>query len=206
MRCAILMLTLAALPVFCQPQLKRADDLRLIIPQSLLQEEKVNRKLYSGLTLSLVFRYELNKKGNGRQGVTLVEVRYEPWDEVFYLRVIVEGQQVQSLVKKDFEALAAWFREPGIPLAVDSSAVSAQANGFRLEVTIHPFSAMEQERARRWVAVSQRGPTTTKAILANPGQATSAVISSQPTLAGFLLAGSIKRSAMLSYSWTLDVP
>ncbi|MDJ0839256.1 MAG: hypothetical protein QNK37_22250 [Acidobacteriota bacterium] len=200
MRCAFLLLALAVLPAQAQPQLKRGSELRLIIPESLLTEEKVNRKLYSGLTLSLVFRYELSKSASGLEGVTLVEVRYEPWDEVFYLRVILEGREVQSLVHKDFKALARWFQEPGIPLAVDPDTVIPKDRGFRLQVTIHPFSALEQERARRWVAVSQR--PAGGASPAAPSQRPSG----QPTLAGFLLAGSIKRSAMLSYSWTLDIP
>ncbi len=176
------------------PELTVADDLCLSLPADLLAEPKFEKQLTSGLTLSLALRYDDRR---GHAGAVLVEIRYEPWDEVFFVRTIGDALPEQNMVMKDRAALMKWLTEPGIPLMR-----GARPSEGRVEVSLSilPFSAVEQERARNWVRVSRATP------VADVGDRAGGGLEGTGALASLLVTGSIKRSSILSYRWVLRVP
>lgn len=174
------------------PSLVEADGLFLSLPVDLLEEPKFEKHLTSGLTLSLAVRYD-DRRGN--TGAVLVEIRFEPWDEVFFVRAGGEKIEPVSLVAEDRSQLEQWLRDPGIPL----SRTHSFTRKLEVALSVLPFSASEQERARNWVRVSrERAPPAAEGAASGFDTTTA--------LASILVTGAIKRSSILSYRWVLDVP
>jgi len=170
------------------PRLVLGDGLRLCLPESLLEDRVFRQHLTSGLTLSLVLECE---DRTGRSGSVLVDIRFEPWDEVFFVRLAGDGLEPRDELHRDRSVLDAWLTEVGIPLP----STLADEGDLGVRLSILPFSAREQERARRWVRVREPDPQNANA--SNQGS---------DVLADLLITGSIRRSSMRTYRWRLTVP
>ena len=169
----------------------------------LLAREEVRKHLETGLTTTFAFHAHARGAGAGEaaEGAARVDVRYEPWDEVYWVtRADVSGK-VSRLTFPSFERLARWWQELRLEIIKPP-----RPGAGRVEVRLRviPFSHSEQLDAQRWFsqALAEEEPGGAGSV--------SQVTEDQPEtfrdLLNLLMATSIRRPALLEYEWTLAVP
>ena len=153
----------------------------------LLADPEVQSHLRSGLTSTIVVTV-LARRPRSAQAVAAVDVRFEPWEEVFLVRRPRPGNGPEELRLPNLYALQTWWA--GLTLSLD---VQLEAGTpAEVEVSVVPFSEAEAADARRWYAEALRrgDPPPTRGL----GEALDAV-----TLT------SIKRRGVVQFSWTVGV-
>ena len=175
------------------PQYKRTgtDRLSLSIPSTCLNHAKVKKQLYSGLTATLAVELKARSTtGDTFSGLTRVDVRFEPWDEVFYLtHWLTDGSQTK-LTLANFEALLQWFSNFNLTVI---SLKGLDTQQWQLETTLMvlPFSQSEREATKRWFAKTLSNQTDDKR---DPNK-----------VLDILVATSIKRKMVVSFFWKRDM-
>jgi hypothetical protein len=164
-----------------------------------LARSEVKSHLTTGLTTTfLVAVSAVDREGHRAKGGGRIDVRYEPWDEVFLVSVSGVDGKARKETLPSFERLAAWWK--GVRLAVVST--DALGAGSSWAVSIHlsvlPFSQSEQREAQRWLAESIGRPVKGDA----PGGRTEPLSGALDAL----LATSIKRQSLVGYDWSLVYP
>lgn len=191
-----LLLALAlAPPVDADPRLQqRGGDLWLTLSPSVLGEAEVRDYLDSGLTTSLLVRIQF-RDGEGQRydGSARIDLRYEPWDEVFFATVWdLNGKHEQQELKSR-EALEQWWRVLQLLLYRHNGAAPCRPTRVSLEVL--PFSAQEQNSARNWVREvggTRDGPSSAE------GQSTANI-----QLLNVLVATSMQRKPLMRFTWRI---
>ncbi len=214
----------AALPAAAQepPRLRLVDGTRLVLrdlPPTLGREEIV-RHLDSGLTTSLVFTVE--PVGLDATGTATVQVRYELWDELYLVAAIDGAGRVERSSQGSLRELDTWWadlelpvlelpvpelavpdaavRDPGVPDAVDPASRPRKA---RVTLDVIPFSLSEQVDARRWFAETvRRAEQGRRDGASRPVEETGGSVEQ---VFDVLIATSIRRRAVISTSWTLEI-
>ncbi len=176
----------------------RLDEgrLRLASLPALLDRAEVREALASGLTTSFVFEVTARDGGGGKvTGGSLVEMRYDLWDEVYYVAVITaDGSQPAAtrgratLASRD--QLLEWWRTLDLAVADAGPLAPGGAWQARVRLSVLPFSSAEQRDAQRWFSRSLEG------------EAGSAETSDVLNL---LIATSIARESAVSFDWRLTV-
>ena len=184
-----LLLTLALLGGSDQPpRLVLGEDqaLRIALPVQLLDEPAINRQLTSGLTTSWLVTVVLRSSTGGEQrGATRVDIRFEPWDELFHIRLFPHDGNGTVLTETLSRAeLVSLLTEPNLIATV----LPRGAWRGRLMLEVLPFSDVEEEGAREWFARS-----LARAEGGSPG------------VFDRLYAASIKRKAQLRHVWEVEV-
>ncbi len=121
--------------------------LNLALSKDFLDQEKVRSQLDSGLTTTLAITLEARSSADRFLGSCRIDIRFEPWDRVYFVTLWNVFGSIQKIQIASFDALVAWFASYPLPLArVDSKAV------WQIETTIDilPFSQIEAERTQRW--------------------------------------------------------
>jgi hypothetical protein len=154
------------------------------LDRTLLDVREVNRQLMSGLTASFIVRMERHDD-HGR-----IEVRYEPWDEVFHVRSIGSEGSVERLILKSRAELDRWWGQPRLTIGRLAGAATR-----RIIVEVIPFSASEEADAKEWLA---RSVGTT---VAEPPAETPAA----PSLFSAVISSSIRRKPVVRYGWTVAI-
>lgn len=176
------------------------------LPQ-ILPRPEVKPHLSTGLTTSFVLRVTaVDRTGRKLTGAGQVDIRYEPWDEVYLTRRIGADRQVRKETVASYEGLLTWWRGLEVPvLAGGASGVvggpSPAAWDVRVEVEVIPFSRSEQREAQRWFSdsIDSRGRSSTP----EGGE----TVDTSPSGSGLdgvldlLIATSIKRRSLASYAW-----
>ncbi len=185
------------------PALERPPGPWLVLARlpPLLAREEVRKHLETGLTTTFAFHARAAGAGEAAEGAARVDVRYEPWDEVYWVtRADVSGK-VSRVTFASFDRLARWWQELRLEI------IKAPPPGTgRVEVRLRviPFSHSEQLDAQRWFsqALAEEEPGGAGSV--------SQVTKDQPEtfrdLLNLLMATSIRRPALLEYEWTLAVP
>lgn len=178
-----------------------ADRLVLVEGPDMLGRETVEEHLQSGLTLSFAFQVEADLEGGKATGGALVEVRFDLWDEVFLVDVTDGLGSRRRLRHPSREALADWWRSPSLALLRSPRASSSSSARVEVELSVIPFSAAEEEDARRWFSRSldRAGETSTSEISQTSGDAPADI----DRMLHLLMATSIRRSSIVGYRWTL---
>ncbi len=185
---ALLLALAPALAAAEGPRIEVDAERRLVLAglPPILADDGVKEHLTSGLTTSVYFRP--GKLAGGAR----VDIRYDLWDEVFHLVAAGRGERTFRARASSFDELLEWWR--GLRLALAGGGQLDAPWPRRLEVTadVVPFSAAEQDDARRWFSESieerrQSGTGLSQTF-------------------NLLLATSIRRRALASYSWTLTLP
>jgi hypothetical protein len=170
-----------------------------VLPEVLSRPE-VRPHLTTGLTTSFVLEVTATRQGAPkRRGLARIDVRWEPWDEVFFTVVIADGRARRETVGS-FERLTAWWRELELVVARGLGAGN-DAGRWRVEVELGvvPFSQSEERDAQRWFAGALQD--------ADAEQPSSAAA---PRLEGssglddvvdLLMATSIQRRSIVRYAW-----
>ena len=196
------LLVLLAMPIAAEPEPRlelRGDGLHLVQLPPVLADEEVTRQLSTGLTTTFVFRARgRSASGRSLEGAARVEIRFEPWDEVYFLQALGrDGRQIRDKLDSA-DALARRWRDLDLVLTPTGSA--AGAGTWRLELDIIPFSRGEQRDTQRWFSESMdrdAGAEQTARASDERSEALEEVFN-------LLLATSIGRRAILTYDWQLE--
>ena len=193
--------TAAALEAAQVPRLELDAERRLVVTglPPILAEEGVKEHLTTGLTTSIYFR-----PGGKLPGGARVDVRYDLWDEVFHLVSAGHGERIQRATAESFTELVEWWQ--GLKLALLESDRLERPWPRRLKVTadVVPFSAAEQDDARRWLSesIEQRRRSGTGEV----GRSGEPSVEALSRTFNLLLATSIRRRALASFPWNLTLP
>ena len=198
--CAVAV-TLALAPAFAATppaaQL-RGETLSVTLPAGLLSEPDVRKQLSSGLTTTAVVVATLDDE---RTGGARVDIRFEPWDEVYFVTLRRIGAQPQKQRAGSLAQLEAWWRETSLPLFTNAAGVKR----VQIAIDVLPFSVEEQEETQRWLTRSlgearQPAPQTqTTAGLPTPRP------SASDSVLDLLIGTSIQRRPIFRRRWHVQV-
>ena len=174
--------------VSCNPD----RDIILRLPRTFLEQPEMNKPLFSGLTTSFLFTLKAHSSGGismpgGFHGARL-DLRFEPWDEVFHLTLWQYNGSRKTTTLKDLRHLGDWLEKGSLILG---SLKGIEKQRWRLEVSLKivPFSESEQRDAQKWFAKTLGNQPDRK----NPNK-----------VLDLLFATSIKRKSLMSRSWKLE--
>jgi hypothetical protein len=120
-------------------------DVTTSLPPSVLHDRDVSKRLGNGLTATFLI---MAWHGGKSVGGSRVEIRYDLWDEVYIVRKVDFDGKVEQQRIASFENLEHWWR--GTPIRL----LAAPVGPLQVELSVLPFSAAEQEDARRWLSKS----------------------------------------------------
>ena len=167
-----------------------------------LAEPEVRKQLGTGLTTSFIFQATAKGPGVKSKGAARVEVRFEPWDEVYLVTRIDLAGRAQRTTLPSFERLSEWWRDSRLVVARPPAAANARILEVRLRII--PFSQSEQLDAKRWFSQALSAERSGVA------GALSEAVENQPEsfsqLLNLLLADAIGRPSLLEYQWKLPIP
>ncbi len=153
----------------------------LRIPEYVLSDSRVQKSIHSGLTCTLMFDLRAN---DAFRKTGLVTVRFEPWDEIFLVEIVVDGQKHNPQTVTSNKDLIAWLTQVGFRIHTGDQVIQSISVNLKLV----PFSEKEQEDAQRWF---------TKDLNNDRG--------SLSTVADYVLASSIGRKSACQFSWEVDL-
>jgi hypothetical protein len=166
-----------------------------------LGEPTVARHLDTGLTTIFLLAVE-GRGGPKLAGAAHVTVRYDLWDEVY----AVGGQDALGVrpatTLPSRVALLDWWR--GLSLTVTPGGPSPPLpREARVTLQVLPFSQAEQRDAQDWLLRSFQGRPGTRQPRLLP--ALCLVPGARRDFYGAMLASSIGRRSLITYSWTVPV-
>jgi hypothetical protein len=168
----------------------------------ILSRPEVRPHLSTGLTTTFALRVTAtDETGKKVKGGGRIDVRWEPWDEVFLTAAIgVDGHARHESVPS-LDRLAAWWH--GLEVLTAAGLAPGGRWDVRVEVSVIPFSASEQRNTQRWFSDSlgqKPGPAPGTSPGADQG---AAVQQANPNgVLDLLIATSIKRRTLAQYVWT----
>ena len=175
----------------------RGDHLHVVLPGDLLSERDVRKRLNSGLTTTFVIVATLDDE---RTSGARVDVRFEPWDEIYFITLRRIGAQPQSHRATSFAELETWWRQTSLPLFT----AAANVKRVQIGVDVLPFSAEEQEETQRWLMRSLG-----EARQPSPRPATADTPNPRPTASGsvldVLIGTSIQSRPIFRRRWQVQV-
>jgi hypothetical protein len=159
-----------------------------------LSRPEVRPHLTTGLTTSFVVVVKAAAEpGRKVRGAARIDVRWEPWDEVFLTTAVGADGRVRRDTHRSFEALAGWWQSLELPVALSLPLGSWQV---KVELSVIPFSQSEQRDAQRWFS-SAPGDAET----ADGSASTSPGESRLNGVVDLLIATSIQRRSIVRYAW-----
>lgn len=169
-----------------------------------LTAEAVRPHLTSGLTTTFVFRVEPGRGiSPGAAAGARVEIRYEPWDEVFLVTAYgADATAIRHTAAGEAELIEWWraLRLPLLDLGIDPS---YPAGKVKILLDVVPFSRAEQADTQRWYSESVhragRGVGETNRSAGEGGDTLEKIFS-------VLVATSIQRRPLTSFGWVLEMP
>ena len=190
-----------------KPALERGqeDYLTLALPNQVLAASDFRKRLYSGLTTSIELITEVKSDGVTNKSFSLLEIRYEIWEEVLLVRKYEANKTITSMQFGSLDELAAWLSEEPIIVAPVSQTSGDLA--VRVQCRIIPFSQAEELQTKEWfsnvLAVPDAG---------NRGQQDrerSRSISEDQSVSGIfevLMTTSIQRRSVRTFKWKWRLP
>lgn len=174
------------------------------LPQILTRPE-VKGHLTTGLTTSFVLRVTaVDPSGRKLRGAGRVDVRYEPWDEVFLTRRLGADRKSLRETVASYDRLLSWWQGLSLPvLAAAGGGAPGSGWDVRIDVDVIPFSQSEQRDTQRWFSDSVGGGGTPAAppISGGGDSVTPAGDRSLGGVLDLLIATSIKRRSLVTYTW-----
>lgn len=183
------------------PRIELDDEHRLILTglPPILTGEGVKEHLTTGLTTSVAFRPGGNLPGGGR-----IDIRYDLWDEVFHVAAAGLGERIERATPSSFAALVEWWQGLRLVIAHGDRFERPWPRRLKVKADVVPFSAAEQDDARRWFSESiEEGRRSGTGEVGRSGDESTETLSRTFNL---LLATSIRRRPLASFSWNLPLP
>jgi hypothetical protein len=184
----------------------KADDAgsRCVVSRlpPIVADEEVASYLRSGLTTTLLLTLS-TAGGHGKQAASVrIEVRYEPWDEVYYLLLVQPHRHPRHLRLGSAAELHEWWA--GLSLVFH--AADSPRGRARLEATLIPFSEEEAADTRRWYAEALR---TDRRPIGEPRPGETNPGRDEPPrvqrMLDALTLTSIKRHGVLRFDWKVPI-
>ncbi|HEV8632240.1 MAG TPA: hypothetical protein VGV61_18140 [Thermoanaerobaculia bacterium] len=191
---ALLLAAAAAAAPTDVPVYQLARDGTLVIGAlpDVLSRREVRPHLTTGLTTSFVVTTVARREGGAKsRGAARIDVRWEPWDEVFLTVVVAADGRVRRETLASFERLTAWWRAQELPLARGLAPGPWEVS---VELSVVPFSQSEERDAQRWFS------TTVASGEAAPRPASEGA-SRLDDVVDLLMATSIQRRSIVRYAW-----
>ncbi len=185
------------------PRIELDGERRLILTDlpPILAGEGVKEHLTTGLTTSIYFRLGANGK---LPGGARVDIRYDLWDEVFQVSAASRGERIERAEPASFEGLLEWWQGLRLVIADAARLDRPRPRRLRVRADVVPFSAAEQDDARRWFSESiEEGRRSATGKVGRSDDPSTETLSRTFDL---LLATSIRRRALASFQWTVDLP
>ena len=157
---------------------------------AVLGDIDVERHLTSGLTTSFLFR--VRPQRSLPEGASRIDIRLELWDEVFLVSVIDGEGRLTRLERSSVEDLRQWWSEVEVVVSGPTSASAGSLESARVSLDVIPFSQAELSDTQRWLAESM-------------GQAQAGTRPGVSRAVGVLIATSMQRRTVRSWTWTLPV-
>jgi hypothetical protein len=153
---------------------------------------EVRPHLTTGLTTSFIVTTAASATGGRRvRGAARVDVRWEPWDEVFHVAWVGADGKRRREVVPSYERLGAWWRGLELPVA---TALPAGSWAVKVELSVIPFSQSEQRDAQRWFSNAPGPEGPEPAVVAEGESRLNGVVD-------LLIATSIQRRSIFRYAW-----
>lgn len=167
----------------------------------ILAEPAVAKHLGTGLTTTLLLTVE-SLGGPSLRGVAQIGVRFDLWDELYIVETLdANGTAKATLASRD--ELQRWWQS--LVLSVSPEARPAtQSRKARLTLQVLPFSQAEQQDAQEWLLRSFRASEPSPATPARP-DAPAPPQTPVRDFYGAMLASSIGRRSLITYSWTVPI-
>src|SRR6185369_16870082 len=166
----------------------------------ILSRPEVRPHLSTGLTKTFALRVTATDETGARtRGGCRIDVRWEPWDEVFLTAALGADGRARRESVPSLNRLVAWWHGLEIPAATGLSPVGRWQ--VHVEVSVIPFSASEQRDTQRWFSDSlDQAPPPPGA---NPQeQPAPRQAPANGGVLDLLIATSIKRHSLISFNWT----
>ena len=160
-----------------------------------LSRPEVRPHLTTGLTTSFVVVKAAAEPGRKVRGAARIDVRWEPWDEVFLTTAVGADGRVRRDTHRSFEALAGWWQSLELPVAL---ALPLGSWEVRVDLSVIPFSRSEQRDAQRWFSSAPgdgAGGAAGESATTSPGE------SRLNGVVDLLIATSIQRRSIVRYAW-----
>ncbi len=161
--------------------LSNAGDLAIGFPAELFKEKKIETQLQSGLTTTMLVTV-VGQNGRKVRGGARVDIRFEPWDEIYHISIFHYNGDKEILVLQSHKVLMDLLTGRRIRIASSQAAA-------RLLVTLQvlPFSKTEQVDTQKWFSKT----------LASNQQGSGYMLD-------LIFAASIKRKTSRKFQWTVD--
>lgn len=190
---ATLLITLAMSAAPAPTARVRPDGMMLVtLPPDVLARREVRSQLTSGLTTTFL----VTVLAGERKGAARIEVRYEPWEEVYLVTTRGIDAVAHSAKFASAERLAEWWRSAMLPVLPRA----AGSGNVQLTLEVLPFSLEEQKETQRWLTQSlneaHRGEALDESEAA--GRAGGSVLN-------VLIGTSIQRRPIIRSRWTVAV-
>jgi len=154
---------------------------------------EVRPHLNTGLTTSFIVVVKAAAEpGRKVRGAARIDVRWEPWDEVFLTTAVGADGRVRRDTHRSFAALAGWWQSLELPVALALPLGSWQV---RVELSVIPFSQSEQRDAQRWFSSAPGDDAASEPATTSPGE------SRLNGVVDLLIATSIQRRSIVRYAW-----
>ncbi|HEX2222853.1 MAG TPA: hypothetical protein VHN15_01460 [Thermoanaerobaculia bacterium] len=183
----------------------RLENGRLLVGAlpDVLSRPEVRPHLTNGLTSTLVVAVTVTDGQGGKaRGGGRMDVRYELWDEAFFVSSVGADRKLRLETLPSFERLVGWWRGLELPAVAPDRLSASQPWRVQVRVSLVPFSESEQEDAQKWLSDSVAGGKSS-------AEQTSASARESPERLGnvldLLVATSIQRRPLVSYDWNLTL-
>jgi hypothetical protein len=172
----------------------RGDGMLVVtLPAEILAQREVRKQLGSGLTSTFL----VTAVAGDRKGAARIEVRYEPWDEVYFVATRGIDAVAQRTRFTSLERLTEWWRGAALPVLPRA----ASANDVQVTLEVLPFSIEEQKETQRWLTRSlgeaHRGEAMDESEAAGRSGAGSVL--------DVLIGTSIQRRPIVRHRWSVAV-
>jgi hypothetical protein len=203
---AVFSLLAAVRPGPAVPVAEVASDGRLALRSlpAVLGQREVKLHLTTGLTTSFVLTVTAaDASGHRTRGGGRIDVRYEPWDEVFHVQAAAGALRLRDALPS-FDRLLAWWEGLRLPVAATAGLRAGEPWTVEVRLDVIPFSLAEQRDTQRWFTDSlDKGA----AAAGTPGSPPSAAGAPQShAVLDLLIATSIKRQSLVGYDWSIRLP
>lgn len=180
----------------------RQDQLYLHIPKAIMEDPGLGEHLHSGLTTTFQLVWTLREKSKPL-GMIRMDIRYEPWDEVYFLTLLRSDGHQEAFNFANQKVLIRWWTEYQFPLS--DTEVSTGVEFLWVTLRVIPFSQQEQEMAREWLTPQNNKPDS-GLFSGRTGNQPTAEQQRQNNLLRIMFATSIQREAIKSYKWKVKLP
>ena len=193
----------AAIAVQAVPQaVVRGDMIEVSLPPNVFRSEQLLKSAGSGLTTTIVVSVaDATRQHPTLRGSVRIRIRYDLWDEIFRVVEVDAGGYVDQLTIASAAKLTEWLSASHFRAAVIRDAPVPAL--LRIDAEIIPFSAEEQNEARKWLLHSMNDPPSP-----TPGTPPGRDGAGANDVSGAfdrMIAGSVQQKPVLSWHWKVPV-